>query len=178
MARSPLKDILYEEFLKVIILLAEHWEHSRRVDINKTQGLMVKHNMLNGARSKPTYKIVVPYDTLSEDAAQTKSLLDELVVLKLNGGLEQQWDALVQRSFVDRLEAYWCNRLGLERVRIEIRVWQNFRSFEEKVIMRKLEGKWIMKKEMRMISKDGTISEFPGYTSSKEEKEEEEDEKE
>ncbi|GKE22352.1 hypothetical protein Tco_1433864 [Tanacetum coccineum] len=40
--------------------------------------------------------------------------------------------------------------------------------------MRKSEGKWIMKKEMRMISKDGTISEFPGYTSSKEEKEEKE----
>ncbi|GJX42364.1 hypothetical protein Tco_0257354 [Tanacetum coccineum] len=37
---------------------------------------------------------------------------------------------------------------------------------EEKLIMRKLEGKWIMKKEMRMISKDGTISEFPGFTSS------------
>nr|GEU31632.1 UTP--glucose-1-phosphate uridylyltransferase [Tanacetum cinerariifolium] len=38
----------------------------------------------------PTDKIVVPYDTLSavpEDAAQTKSLLDKLVVLKLNGGL-------------------------------------------------------------------------------------------
>ncbi|GJT59295.1 reverse transcriptase domain-containing protein [Tanacetum coccineum] len=35
-----------------------------------------------------------------------------------------------------------------------------------------------MKEEMRMISKDGTISEFPGYTSSKEEKEEEEEEKE
>ncbi|GJR63907.1 putative reverse transcriptase domain-containing protein [Tanacetum coccineum] len=35
-----------------------------------------------------------------------------------------------------------------------------------------------MKKEMRMISKDGTISEFPGYTSSKEEKEEEEEEEE
>ncbi|GJW15213.1 putative reverse transcriptase domain-containing protein [Tanacetum coccineum] len=34
-----------------------------------------------------------------------------------------------------------------------------------------------MKKEMRMISKDGTIYEFPGYTSSKE-KEEEEDEEE
>ncbi|GJX90592.1 hypothetical protein Tco_0343918 [Tanacetum coccineum] len=49
---------------------------------------------------------------------------------------------------------------------------------EEKLIMRKLEGKWIMKEEMRMISKDGTISEFPGYTSSKEEKEEEEEEKE
>ncbi|GJT37613.1 hypothetical protein Tco_0937478 [Tanacetum coccineum] len=49
---------------------------------------------------------------------------------------------------------------------------------EEKLIMRKLEGKWIMKKEMRMISKDGTISEFPGYTSSKEEKEEEEEEEE
>ncbi|GJV78634.1 hypothetical protein Tco_1514504 [Tanacetum coccineum] len=38
-------------------------------------------------------------------------------------------------------------------------------------------GKWIMKKKMRMISKDGTISEFPGYTSSKE-KEEKEDEEE
>ncbi|GKA51496.1 hypothetical protein Tco_0744692, partial [Tanacetum coccineum] len=35
-----------------------------------------------------------------------------------------------------------------------------------------------MKKEMRMISKDGTISEFPGYTSSKEEKGEEEEEEE
>nr|GFD50383.1 hypothetical protein [Tanacetum cinerariifolium] len=37
-----------------------------------------------------------------------------------------------------------------------------------------------MKKEMRMISKDGTIFEFPGYTSSKEEYEEggEEEEKE
>ncbi|GJV04523.1 hypothetical protein Tco_1338092 [Tanacetum coccineum] len=49
---------------------------------------------------------------------------------------------------------------------------------EEKLIMRKLEGKWIMKKEMRMISKDGTIFEFSGYTSSKEEKDEEEEEEE
>nr|GEW97944.1 putative reverse transcriptase domain-containing protein [Tanacetum cinerariifolium] len=47
---------------------------------------------------------------------------------------------------------------------------------EEKLIMRKLEVKWIMKKEIRMISKDGIISEFPGYTSSKEAKEEEEEE--
>ncbi|GJR71328.1 hypothetical protein Tco_0083693 [Tanacetum coccineum] len=47
---------------------------------------------------------------------------------------------------------------------------------EEKLIMRELEGEWIIKKEMRMISKDGTISEFPGYTSSKEEEDEEEDE--
>nr|GEW01776.1 retrotransposable element Tf2 [Tanacetum cinerariifolium] len=45
--------------------------------------------------------------------------------------------------------------------------------------MRKLEGKSIMKKEMRMILKDGIVSKFPGYTLSKEEeKEEEEDEKE
>nr|GEU87199.1 putative reverse transcriptase domain, ribonuclease H-like domain, aspartic peptidase domain protein [Tanacetum cinerariifolium] len=44
--------------------------------------------------------------------------------------------------------------------------------------MRKLEGKWIMTKEMRIISKDGIISEFPGYTSSKEEKEEEKEEEE
>ncbi|GKA16622.1 putative reverse transcriptase domain-containing protein [Tanacetum coccineum] len=49
---------------------------------------------------------------------------------------------------------------------------------EKKLIIRKLEGKWIMKKEMRMISKDGTISEFPGYTSSKEEEEEEDKEEE
>ncbi|KAL0430642.1 UNVERIFIED_CONTAM: UTP--glucose-1-phosphate uridylyltransferase [Sesamum radiatum] len=38
----------------------------------------------------PTDKVVVPYDTLApvpEDAAQTKKLLDKLVVLKLNGGL-------------------------------------------------------------------------------------------
>ncbi|GKG62079.1 hypothetical protein Tco_0631983, partial [Tanacetum coccineum] len=34
------------------------------------------------------------------------------------------------------------------------------------------------KKEMRMISNDGTISEFPGYTSSKEKEEEEEEEEE
>nr|GEX33814.1 hypothetical protein [Tanacetum cinerariifolium] len=40
---------------------------------------------------------------------------------------------------------------------------------EEKLIMREVEGKWIMKKEMRMISKDDTIFEFLGYTSSKEE---------
>ncbi|GJR45739.1 hypothetical protein Tco_1313842 [Tanacetum coccineum] len=49
---------------------------------------------------------------------------------------------------------------------------------KEKLIMYELEGEWIMKKEMRMISKDGTISEFPRYTSSKEEEDEEEDEKE
>nr|GEW26175.1 hypothetical protein [Tanacetum cinerariifolium] len=35
-----------------------------------------------------------------------------------------------------------------------------------------------MKKEMRMISKDGTIFKFPGYTSSKEEEEEEEEKEE
>ncbi|GKE15553.1 hypothetical protein Tco_1423130, partial [Tanacetum coccineum] len=35
-----------------------------------------------------------------------------------------------------------------------------------------------MKKEMRMISKDGIISKFPGYTSSKEEEEEEEEKEE
>ncbi|GMI74032.1 UDP-GLUCOSE PYROPHOSPHORYLASE 2, UDP-glucose pyrophosphorylase 2 [Hibiscus trionum] len=38
----------------------------------------------------PTDKVVVPYDSLapiSEDPAETKKLLDKLVVLKLNGGL-------------------------------------------------------------------------------------------
>nr|GEW07139.1 zinc finger, CCHC-type [Tanacetum cinerariifolium] len=42
---------------------------------------------------------------------------------------------------------------------------------EEKLIMKELEGEWIMKKEIRMISKDGTISKFPGYTSSKKKEE-------
>ncbi|GKD30538.1 hypothetical protein Tco_1241316 [Tanacetum coccineum] len=49
---------------------------------------------------------------------------------------------------------------------------------KEKLNMRKVKGKWIMKKKMGMISKDGTISEFPGYTSSKEEEEEEDEEEE
>ncbi|GKG30675.1 hypothetical protein Tco_0423163, partial [Tanacetum coccineum] len=49
---------------------------------------------------------------------------------------------------------------------------------EEKLNMRKVKGKWIMRKEMGMISKDGTIFEFLGYTSSKEEKEEEDEEEE
>ncbi|GJY05279.1 hypothetical protein Tco_0371219 [Tanacetum coccineum] len=49
---------------------------------------------------------------------------------------------------------------------------------EEKLIIRELEGEWIMKKEMRMISKDGTISKLPGYTSSNDEEEEEEEEEE
>nr|GEU34097.1 putative reverse transcriptase domain-containing protein [Tanacetum cinerariifolium] len=44
--------------------------------------------------------------------------------------------------------------------------------------MRELEGEWIMKKEMRMISKDGTISEFSGYTSFKKEEEENDEEEE
>ncbi|GJS41124.1 hypothetical protein Tco_0566167 [Tanacetum coccineum] len=46
------------------------------------------------------------------------------------------------------------------------------------VIEKKSEGKWIMKKEKRMISKDGIISEFHGYTPSKEEEEEEDEEEE
>ncbi|GKB95905.1 hypothetical protein Tco_0982042 [Tanacetum coccineum] len=68
----------------------------------------------------------------------------------------------------------WTNR----KCRIPIDMYPC--HVEEKLIMRKMEGKWIMKKEIRRISKDGTISEFPGYTSSKEvdEKEEEEEEKE
>nr|GEX60130.1 hypothetical protein [Tanacetum cinerariifolium] len=40
------------------------------------------------------------------------------------------------------------------------------------------QGKWIMKKEIRMISKDGKISELPEYTSSKEEEEEDDEEEE
>ncbi|XXG39240.1 hypothetical protein AAC387_Pa01g0252 [Persea americana] len=41
-------------------------------------------------KQTPTDEVVVPYDSmapLSEDLAETKKLLDKLVVLKLNGGL-------------------------------------------------------------------------------------------
>ncbi|GKB65309.1 putative reverse transcriptase domain-containing protein [Tanacetum coccineum] len=47
---------------------------------------------------------------------------------------------------------------------------------DKKVDHERIGRRIIMKKEMRMISKDGTISEFPGYTSSKEEEDKEEDE--
>ncbi|GJY86197.1 putative reverse transcriptase domain-containing protein [Tanacetum coccineum] len=70
------------------------------------------------------------------------------------------------------LKIKWMNR----KFRIPIDLYPC--RVEEKFIMRKSEGKWIMKKERRMISKDGTISEFPGYTSSKKEEEEEEEEEE
>nr|GEX11615.1 hypothetical protein [Tanacetum cinerariifolium] len=43
--------------------------------------------------------------------------------------------------------------------------------------MRKLEGKWFMKKKIRMISKDDRISKFPGYTSFKEKEEVDEETK-
>ncbi|GKA98238.1 hypothetical protein Tco_0826175 [Tanacetum coccineum] len=70
------------------------------------------------------------------------------------------------------LRIKWMNRKC--RIPIDLYLCQ----VEEKLIMRKLEGNWIIKKEMRMISKEGTISEFPGYTSSKEEEDEEEEKEE
>nr|GEU78601.1 hypothetical protein [Tanacetum cinerariifolium] len=66
----------------------------------------------------------------------------------------------------------WTNR----KCRITIDLY--LCHVEEKLIMRKLEGKWIIKNEMRMILKDGTISKFPRYTSSKEEEEKEDEEEE
>nr|GEU45485.1 MAK10-like protein [Tanacetum cinerariifolium] len=48
----------------------------------------------------------------------------------------------------------------------------------KKVLILNSFGKWIMKKEMRMISNDGIIPEFLGYTSSKEEEDEEKEEEE
>ncbi|GJY05275.1 hypothetical protein Tco_0371215 [Tanacetum coccineum] len=73
---------------------------------------------------------------------------------------------------VTGLRMKWTNR----KCRIPIDLYPC--RVEEKLIMRKVEGKWIMKKEIRMILKDGTISEFRRYTSSKEEKDEEGDEEE
>ncbi|KAI3717078.1 hypothetical protein L1987_68423 [Smallanthus sonchifolius] len=64
----------------------------------------------------PTDKIVVPYDTLSnvpEDADQTKTLLDKLVVLKLNGGLGTTMGCTGPKS--------WTNDLSIDRSVIEVR---------------------------------------------------------
>ncbi|GKF16944.1 hypothetical protein Tco_0061862 [Tanacetum coccineum] len=62
-----------------------------------------------------------------------------------------------------------ATRLRMKRMNRKCRIPIDLYScrVEEKLIVRKLEGHWIMKKEMRMILKDGTISEFPGYTLSK-----------
>ncbi|GJV92593.1 hypothetical protein Tco_1540406 [Tanacetum coccineum] len=43
------------------------------------------------------------------------------------------------------------------------------RRIEEKLTKKQVGGKWILVREMTMISKDGEISKFPGYHSSKEE---------
>ncbi|GJV11464.1 hypothetical protein Tco_1353005 [Tanacetum coccineum] len=40
---TPYNDIGFLKLIGVITLLAEHWEHSRRVDINRTQGLSFLH---------------------------------------------------------------------------------------------------------------------------------------
>ncbi|CAA0827209.1 UTP--glucose-1-phosphate uridylyltransferase 1 [Striga hermonthica] len=52
----------------------------------------------------PTDEVVVPYDTLApvpEDAAETKKLLDKLVVLKLNGGLGTTMGCTGPKSVVE-----------------------------------------------------------------------------
>ncbi|GKE05088.1 hypothetical protein Tco_1397106, partial [Tanacetum coccineum] len=43
------------------------------------------------------------------------------------------------------------------------------RRIEAKMTKKQVGGKWILVREMTMISKDGEISKFPGYHSSKEE---------
>nr|GEU71960.1 hypothetical protein [Tanacetum cinerariifolium]GEV35954.1 hypothetical protein [Tanacetum cinerariifolium] len=45
------------------------------------------------------------------------------------------------------------------------------RQIEEKLTKKQVGGEWIIEREMTMISKDGTISKFPGYHSSEEEEE-------
>ncbi|GJX89897.1 putative reverse transcriptase domain-containing protein, partial [Tanacetum coccineum] len=89
-------------------------------------------------------------------------------------GVPTQCDMLCDTFWVSILGKVKLGRLASEIVGLHVELF----PIEEKLIMRKLEGKWIMKKEMRMISKDGTISEFLGYTLSKEEEEEEDEEEE
>ncbi|GJT54058.1 putative transposase-associated domain-containing protein [Tanacetum coccineum] len=60
--------------IKVIILLAEHWEHSRRVDINKTQGLNIPTDglatveMVNATKDNFDEDDLVKFEELLLDA--------------------------------------------------------------------------------------------------------------
>ncbi|KAF2325702.1 hypothetical protein GH714_033349 [Hevea brasiliensis] len=61
----------------------------------------------------PTDEVVVPYDSLApipEDPAETKKLLDKLVVLKLNGGLGTTMGCTGPKSVIENLNSkYGCN---------------------------------------------------------------------
>nr|GEU41168.1 reverse transcriptase domain-containing protein [Tanacetum cinerariifolium] len=72
------------------------------------------------------------------------------------------------------IEAYLAPKLSINR-KIQIPIDQYPCQVEEKLTIKEVDGKTIMKLETKMIAKDGTISKFPGkflgYTLSEEEEE-------
>nr|GEW33628.1 putative reverse transcriptase domain-containing protein [Tanacetum cinerariifolium] len=119
-------------------------------------------------------------------------LLDEIKIDKTLYFVEEPVEIMdrkvksLKRSKILIVKVRWTSKRGPkftwereDHMKAKLRGICEVAVHQEKLIMRKSKGNWIMKKETRTISKDGTISEFPRYTSSKEkEKEEEEEEKE
>ncbi|GKB26936.1 hypothetical protein Tco_0866337 [Tanacetum coccineum] len=78
-----------------------------------------------------------------------------------------------RKGFTDPKTGIWLKRIN-RKIRIPIDLYSC--RVEEKLTMKEVDGEMIMKLEMKMIAKDGTVSKFPrkfpGYTPSKEEEEE------
>ncbi|GKC01138.1 putative reverse transcriptase domain-containing protein [Tanacetum coccineum] len=72
------------------------------------------------------------------------------------------------RHFIDPV-----TKLRMKNTNHRVRIPKGLypRRIEAKLIKKQVGGKWILVREMTMISKDGEISKFPGYHSSKEEEE-------
>ncbi|GJV43484.1 retrovirus-related pol polyprotein from transposon TNT 1-94 [Tanacetum coccineum] len=64
-------------------------------------------------------------------------------------------------------------KLRIKHTNYRVRILKGLylRRIEVKLTKKQVGGKWILVREMTMISKDGEISKFPGYRSSKEEEE-------
>ncbi|GKD15817.1 hypothetical protein Tco_1204975 [Tanacetum coccineum] len=78
-----------------------------------------------------------------------------------------------RKGFTDPNTRIWLKRIN-HKIRIPIDLYTC--RVKEKLTMKKVDGETIMKLEIKMTAKDGTISKFsrkfPGYTPSKEEEEE------
>ncbi|GJW45379.1 hypothetical protein Tco_0074178 [Tanacetum coccineum] len=80
-----------------------------------------------------------------------------------------------RKGFTDPNTRIWLKRIN-RKIRIPIDLYPC--RVEEKLTMKEVDGETIIKLETKMITKDGTVSKFPGkfpgYTPSKEEEEESE----
>ncbi|GKA52710.1 hypothetical protein Tco_0746025 [Tanacetum coccineum] len=74
-----------------------------------------------------------------------------------------------RKGFTEPKTGIWLKRIN-RKIRIPIDLYPC--RVEEKLTMKVVDGETIMKLETKMIAKDGTVSKFPGYMTSKEEAEE------